>query len=279
VVCHQIALLIDDSGNTLFTLIPHFNPRGSVGLTMKSARIGLLSLACVSGAVAFGMIANAAIDLVMPARSQATGEAVAAPQKPAAPVVAEEAAPAATGGFALASATSTPVDLGPIKVKTVPMIYREAAAEPAPARPRVTAVPLPRPRPAIASAPESVGSIPGQSAAMAIAAATKSSSADEPDPLSPAGIDRIKTALALTSEQETYWPAVAAELKAIAKTQPNKRGMKKGQAAAKIDVDPDTAQRLYWAAAPLITRLSYDQKKAVKQIALSMGLQEVAEAL
>jgi len=251
---------------------------------MKSARICLLSLACVSGAVAFGMIANAAIDLVMPARSQATGEAVAAPQQPAAPVmVAEEAAPAAAGGFALASATSTPVDLGPIKVKTVPMVYREAAreaaAEPTPARARVQAVPMPRPRPVIASASESVGSIPGQSAAMAIAAATKSApSVDEADPLSPASIDRIKTALALTSEQETYWPAVAAELKAIAKTQPHKRGLKKGQ-TAKIDVDPDTAQRLYWAAAPLITRLSYDQKKAVKQIALSMGLQEVAEAL
>ena len=44
-------------------------------------------------------------------------------------------------------------------------------------------------------------------------------------------------------------------------------------------VHPDTAQRLYWAAAPLITRLSYDQKQAVKQIALSMGLTEVAQAL
>jgi hypothetical protein len=252
---------------------------------MKSMRIGLLSLACVSGAVAFGMIANATIDLVMPIRSQATGEAVAAPQQSAAEavMVAEEVPLAATSGFALASATSTPVDLGPVKVKTVPMVYREAvrepAAEPAPVRARAQAIPMPRPRPAMASTPESVGSIPGQSAAMAIAAATKSTpSTDEVDPLSPAGIDRIKTALALTSEQETYWPAVAAELKAIAKTQPHKRGVKKGQ-AAKIDVDPDTAQRLYWAAAPLITRLSYDQKKAVKQIALSMGLQEVAEAL
>jgi hypothetical protein len=245
---------------------------------MKSTRIGLLSLAFVSGALAFGIIANAAIDLVMPANSQTSGEAVAAPQTLAAPVVAAEEV-ASPSGFALASATSTPVDLGPIKVKTVPMVYREPAAEPAPApvRPRVQAVPMPRPRPAIA-ATESVGSIPNQSAAMAIAVATKSTPADEADPLSPASIDRIKTALALTSEQETYWPAVAAELKAIAKAQPHKHGAKKGQ-VAKIDVDPDTAQRLYWAAAPLITRLSYDQKKAVKQIALSMGLQEVAEAL
>ena len=251
---------------------------------MKSARICLLSLACVSGAVAFGVVANAAIDMVMPAAASAVTGSVALPQKPAAPIMAstDEGAQPASGGFALASATSTPVDLGPVKVKTVPMIYREAAEESAAAstqaRVRAAAVPLPRPRPAITPASQQLASIAPQSAQMAIAAAAKIAPIDEKDPLSPASIDRIKSALALTSEQETYWPAVAAELKAIAKAQPHKHGVKKGQ-AAKIDVDPDTAQRLYWAAAPLITRLSYDQKQAVKQIALSMGLTEVAQAL
>jgi hypothetical protein len=252
---------------------------------MKSARIGLLSLACVSGAVAFGVVANAAIDMVMPTAASAVTGTVALPQRPAAPIMAatDEGAQPAPGGFALASVTSTPVDLGPVKVKTIPMIYREAAEETAAAsaqaRVRAAAVPLPRPRPATApAASQQLASIAPQSAQMAIAAATKTGPSDENDPLSPASIDRIKTALALTSEQETYWPAVAAELKAIAKTQPHKHGVKKGQ-AAKIDVDPDTAQRLYWAAAPLITRLSYDQKQAVKQIALSMGLTEVAQAL
>jgi hypothetical protein len=38
-------------------------------------------------------------------------------------------------------------------------------------------------------------------------------------------------------------------------------------------------QRLYWAAAPLITRLSYEQKLKVKQMARLMGLTQVAEAL
>ena len=251
---------------------------------MKSARICLLSLACVCGAVAFGVVANAAIDMVMPAAAPAMTGPVALPQPAVAPIVAatDEGAQPAPGGFALASATSTPVDLGIVKVKTIPMVYREAAEETATAstqaRARAAAVPLPRPRPALAPASQQLASIAPQSAQMAIAAATKTAPIDENDPLSPASIDRIKTALALTSEQETYWPAVAAELKAIAKTQPHKHGVKKGQ-AAKIDVDPDTAQRLYWAAAPLITRLSYDQKQAVKQIALSMGLTEVAQAL
>jgi hypothetical protein len=249
---------------------------------MKSARICLLSLACVSGAVAFGVAADAAMDMMMPAAAPAVTGSVALPQNPA-PIMAatDEGAQAAPGGFALASATSTPVDLGPVKVKTIPMVYREPAEDPAAvsaqAPVRAAAVPLPRPRPAIAPASQQLASIAPQSAQMAIASATKSA-IDENDPLSPASIDRIKTALALTSEQETYWPAVAAELKAIAKAQPHKHGVKKGQ-VAKIDVDPDTAQRLYWAAAPLITRLSYDQKQAVKQIALSMGLTEVAQAL
>jgi len=249
---------------------------------MKSARICLLSLACVSGAVAFGVAADAAMDMMMPAAASAVTGSVALPQNPA-PIMAatDEGAQAAPGGFALASATSTPVDLGPVKVKTIPMVYREPAEDPAAvsaqAPVRAAAVPLPRPRPAIAPASQQLASIAPQSAQMAIASATKSA-IDENDPLSPASIDRIKTALALTSEQETYWPAVAAELKAIAKAQPHKHGVKKGQ-VAKIDVDPDTAQRLYWAAAPLITRLSYDQKQAVKQIALQMGLTEVAEAL
>jgi hypothetical protein len=250
---------------------------------MKSARICLLSLACVSGAVAFGVVADAAMDMVMPAAAPAVTGSVALPQDPSTPIMAatDEGPQAAPGGFALASATSTPVDLGPVKVKTIPMVYREPAEETAAASAqapvRAAAVPLPRPRPAVAPASQQLASIAPQSAQMAIATATKTP-IDENDPLSPASIDRIKTALALTSEQETYWPAVAAELKAIAKAQPHKHGVKKGQ-VAKIDVDPDTAQRLYWAAAPLITRLSYDQKQAVKQIALSMGLTEVAQAL
>ena len=41
---------------------------------MKSARVCLLSLACVGGAFAFGMVADAAIDLVIPAPGKKAGE-------------------------------------------------------------------------------------------------------------------------------------------------------------------------------------------------------------
>src|SRR3954467_15619887 len=106
-----------DSGNVLFTLIPHFGPRGSVGIIMKSAQVCLLSLGCVGGAFAFGLVANAAIDLVMPTSQQP----VVATATAARPTPEPQPPPA----YTLASATSTPADFAPVKVKTIPMLYGE----------------------------------------------------------------------------------------------------------------------------------------------------------
>jgi hypothetical protein len=235
---------------------------------MKSARVCLLSLVCVCGAFAFGLVANAAIDLVIPAPGQATAK-VAKPAGEARPV-----------SYALASTTSTPVDLAPIKVKTIPLLYREerteAAAPEGVAAPLV-AVPLPRPRPASAPALAlaSTESLAHQPGSLAISAATRKGAPDDGEVLGAAGIERMRLALALTAEQEEYWPSIAAELLAVGKL------MKANQQAnhGKISVDNDTMQRLYWAAAPLLTRLSYEQKTKVKQMARLMGLNQVAEAL
>lgn len=231
---------------------------------MKSARVCLLSLACVGGAFAFGLAANAAIDLVIPA----PGQAPAAIAKPAV-----EVQPAA---YALASTTSKPVDLSPIKVKTIPMLYRDERAQAA--APEVAVgVPLPRPRPASAPAlaMASTESIAHQPGSLAISAATRKGEPDDGEVLGAAGIERMKMALALTAEQEEYWPAIASELRTLGKA------MKTNAKAygGRISVDPEAMQRLYWAAAPLITRLSYDQKTKVKQMARLMGLNQVAEAL
>jgi hypothetical protein len=288
-----------DSGNLLFTLIPHFVLRGSVGLTMKLASVVLISLGCVSGAVGFGFVANAAIDLVLPPPKPVVVQAptaLSAPKTLAAPnaLSAPKAAPveAAAGGpapgFALASATSTPVDISPVRVKTIPMLFREdsttelaaerPAASPAAER-RIASVPVPRPRPASAPsgamAMDSTASISGQPGSLAISAATSKAAAHDGDPLSPAGIDRMRTALALTAEQEEFWPAIAAELRTIGKMMSHKNGQK----APATKIDNETIQRLYWAAAPLITRLSYEQKLKAKQMARLMGLTQVAEAL
>jgi hypothetical protein len=236
---------------------------------MKLARVCLLSLGCVAGAFAFGLAANAAIDLVMPAPEV---KAAAVPALPVAPPVkaADEAPPAA---FQLASTTSTPVELAPVRIKTVPIVVRdgqfaEQAAEPA----RIANVPLPRPRPA--SAPETTASLARQPGSLAIAAATRKPAPDEGEMLSAAGIDRMKTALALTAEQEEFWPAIAAELRALGKALKTAKGR-----SDNITIDDDTMQRLYMAAAPLISRLSYEQKLKVKQMAHVMGLHQVAQAL
>ena len=224
---------------------------------MKLTRICLISLACVSAALAFGIAADAAIDLMLPAPKQAASTLPA-------PIV---EAPAAPATFELASATTAPAEITPVRVKTI--AYREeAVADAAP-----VAVPLPRPRPFTAPGLDSVSSISRQPASMAIAAATRANP-DNGDPLGAAGIERMKIALALTAEQEEYWPAIAAELQALGKAMQKTNA--KGQ---KVSLDNDAIQRLYWAAAPLITRLSHEQKLKVKQMAHVMGLHQVAEAL
>lgn len=228
---------------------------------MKSAQVCLLSLGCVGGAFAFGLVANAAMDLVMPAPQRAV---VAKP--------AVEAQPASA--YALASTTSTPVDFAPVKVKTIPMLYGEERVEPAAPLP-IAAVPLPRPRPASAPAALAMGgtdSLAGQAGSLAITAATRRPQPDDGEVLGAAGIERMKLALALTSEQEEYWPAIANELHALGK-------LLKAQKGRNVSIDNDAVQRLYWAAAPLISRLSYEQKQKVKQMAHVMGLHQVAQAL
>jgi hypothetical protein len=259
-----------DLGNALFTLIPHFVLRGSVGLTMKLTRVVLISLGCVSGAIGFGIVANAAIDLVLPAPQPVVVQAA---------VQAPVEAAAATGDFALASATSTPVDIK--VVKTIPMVSREDSVTELTAERPAGPVPVPRRRPASAPsgamAMDSTASISGQPGSLAISAATSRSGAYDGDPLSPAGIDRMKTALALTAEQEEFWPAIAAELRTVGKMMSHKSGQKGQPQPTKID--NETIQRLYWAAAPLITRLSYEQKLRAKEMARLMGLTQVAEAL
>ena len=236
---------------------------------MKSAQICLLSLGCVGGAFAFGLVANTAIDLLMP-MPQKTAVVSVSVAKPA-----EEPQPAPA--YALASTTSTPVDFAPVKVKTIPINLAEERAEPAaaplPAAPhRIANVPVPRPRPASAPITLENGELAYQPGSLAIAAATRKLGPYDGEVLGAAGIERMKVALALTAEQEEHWPAIAAELQALGK-------MLKAHKGQNVNLDNDTIQRLYWAAAPLISRLSYEQKQKVKQMAHVMGLHQVAQAL
>src|SRR5215210_622356 len=132
---------------------------------MKLARVCLLSLACVGGAVAFGVVANAAIELMIPGSSRTVAVA---------PKTAEPAQPVV---YALASTISTPAEITPTKVKTIQMLFRDEQEQQRSEQPvaseRIAAVPLPRPRPvsapAIALGPTDATSISRQPGAMAIA--------------------------------------------------------------------------------------------------------------
>jgi hypothetical protein len=98
--------------------------------------------------------------------------------------------------------------------------------------------------------------------------------------LSDAQIAGIKDRLRLSSDQESYWPAVEAALRAVARkihvarqTNPN------ATAASIIDPDSDEVQQLKSAAMPLLFQLREDQKDEVRSLARVIGLEKVASQI
>jgi len=89
----------------------------------------------------------------------------------------------------------------------------------------------------------------------------------------PAHIARIKASLNLSPEQERYWAPVEAELREIAR---QLAAHKQTAGKPRIALSADAAQRLYWAAGPLIMSLREDQKQEVRRLARAMGLEQVA---
>jgi hypothetical protein len=251
---------------------------------MQVRQIGILALGGASIALGFGVVANLCIDMmwpsarasVPPAQIQLASASSTPVRLDPAPVQAAKPMPTAAAPAPAAPAPSVvgSSDIRPTRVKTIPMVlaniepaiqqnqsamaYAEPTPPPATKAPVIAATPKPKPAP--------------------VKAAKPAASDDDHLVLSNGQIDRIKTALALTPDQEGYWPAIAEELRAIAKQQP-KRTAAKGAPPPKLHVDDESVQRLYSAAAPLIMRLREDQKQTVRQLALMLGLQEVAQAL
>ena len=95
--------------------------------------------------------------------------------------------------------------------------------------------------------------------------------------LSDEQIATIKERLRLSSDQESYWPAVETALRAVAR---------KIHASRHVDthvtgvppIDPDAAevQQLKSAAMPLLFQLREDQKQEVRSLARLIGLEKVA---
>jgi hypothetical protein len=93
--------------------------------------------------------------------------------------------------------------------------------------------------------------------------------------LSDAQIAGIKDRLNLSPDQQSYWPAVEAALRAVArKIHANK--LADPHAATPIDPDSDEVSQLKSAAMPLLFQLREDQKREVRSLARLIGLEKVA---
>jgi hypothetical protein len=95
--------------------------------------------------------------------------------------------------------------------------------------------------------------------------------------LSDAQIAGIKQRLALSPDQEYYWPAVESALRAVAQKIHATR-QADPHAATSVPIDPDSAevQQLKSAAMPLLFQLREDQKREVRSLARLIGLEKVA---
>ena len=97
--------------------------------------------------------------------------------------------------------------------------------------------------------------------------------------LSDAQIAGIKERLRLSSNQESYWPAVENALRAVARKIHATRQADPSGTGAIIDPDAEEVQQLKSAAMPLLFQLREDQKREVRTLARLIGLEKVAAAI
>ena len=94
--------------------------------------------------------------------------------------------------------------------------------------------------------------------------------------LSDAQIAGIKQRLALSPDQESYWPAVESALRAVARKIHATRQADPHATSVPIDPDSEEVQQLKSAAMPLLFQLREDQKREVRSLARLIGLEKVA---
>jgi len=94
--------------------------------------------------------------------------------------------------------------------------------------------------------------------------------------LSDVQIAGIKERLRLSSDQESYWPAVESALRAVAHRIHSTRQGDPTATGAPIDPDAAEVQQLKSAAMPLLFQLREDQKQEVRTLARLIGLEKIA---
>jgi hypothetical protein len=97
--------------------------------------------------------------------------------------------------------------------------------------------------------------------------------------LSDMQIAGIKERLKLSSDQESYWPAVESALRAVARKIHATRQADPNATSSPIDPDAAEVQQLKSAAMPLLSQLREDQKREVRALARIIGLEKVASQI
>jgi len=230
-------------------------PRSLAGLVMLGAAVALGGL---------GIVAVAVLGVPNLADADYDGAAVAA-KGPLLPIV----RPAANTEEALAVADAAIVDAS--LLSPYPMSPASVASVPAP---QAAAAEQPVADPVRSFADDAIGTIRSSPAIAAVKTVIAAPRIDKESGLTLAHITQIKAMLNLTRDQERLWPPVEAELREIAR-----QFVAQKSGGKKIVLDASEAQRLYWAAGPLIMSMTADQKEEVRRLARAMGLAEVASLI
>jgi hypothetical protein len=92
-------------------------------------------------------------------------------------------------------------------------------------------------------------------------------------------IASIKRRLALTPDQERYWPAVEAELRKMEYTKTADKKSTQGTRMASIDMSKMDVEGLKSAGFPLVMSFSDDQRRELKSLAHLLGLESVMSGI
>jgi hypothetical protein len=90
-------------------------------------------------------------------------------------------------------------------------------------------------------------------------------------------IASIKQRLALTPDQEQYWPVIEGALREVKWKKGAKRG-RSGHQMAQVDTSRVDMERLKSIAVPLVMSFREDQKRELRSLAHLMGLNDVASS-
>lgn len=144
----------------------------------------------------------------------------------------------------------------------------------APSDPTLQLAGVNMPDPVQSLADEATGSIQSAPALAAVKKAIVVPKLEKDGTFTLAQIAQIKASMNLRPDQEQYWPQLEAALRDLARQFAAQKASGK-----KVTIGAAEAQRLYWAAGPLVMSMTEDQKQDIRRIARALGLAQVASLL